>query len=405
MRFNNTDPGWGRAPIALGALALAGLIGACGATEHVGTRESGSTSMAVTKKSDVNDRTTTGAQPMTRARSQSTTPGEMIPSGRSTLSSGPSGFSSDGTTEVMSESMVVLPGPEEIKAAWQEGLDLFQGKDYEGAATKFAIVALGREEVVDVHYLLGLSLWNSGRHDDADTSMTRASSLDPDSPRIWTNLARIRLDRDDSAGALQAIEGALAIEPDSADALHQKGRALFGLNRGDEAIEILSSARSLEPENGYIANTLGWVLIQMDRSDEAVRHLEEARDALPKIAFVRNNLGVVYEGLGRTESAYEEYRAAVEAGDSEGKASISIVRIEPFVEQILAQSGETLPPPATVRSMVVTPAPVDSPDSGGEIVVRNIPEPQENGSGGTDEPDSDDSDTGDTSTGNESDSQ
>ena len=368
MRFKNAELGWSRAPIALGALTLAALIWGCGGTEVVGTSESGSTSM--TKKSDVDNRTITGSPPATLARSESITPGDTIPSGASALTS-------DGTTEVMPDSMVVPPSPEEVRATWQEGLDLFHGNDFEGAATKFEIVARGREEVVDVHYLLGLSLWNSGRHDEADTVMTRASSLDPDSARIWTNLARIRLDRDDSAGALQAIEQALAIEPDSAGAQHQKGRALFGLHRDDEAIEILSSARALEPENGYIANTLGWVLIQMDRTDEAVRHLEEARDALPTVAFVRNNLGVVYERLGRTESAYEEYRAAVAAGDSEGKASVSIARIEPFAERILAQRGEVFPPPAMVRSEVVAKAPVDTPDSG----------------------------TGDTSTGNESDSQ
>lgn len=384
MRFKNSELGWSRAPVVLGVLALAGLIWACGGTGSVGNRGSGTTSM--TKKSNVDDRTTTGSQPMTLARPASTTSSESTsPQDGGSIPYGPPSYFSDGTTEVTSESTIVPPSPEDVKTAWQEGLDLFQSRDYEGAATKFETVARGREEVVDVHYLLGLSLWNAGRHDEADTAMTRASSLDPDSARIWTNLARIRLDRNDPAGALLAIEQSLATEPDSASALHQKGRALFGLDRGGEAIATLSSARSLEPQNGYIANTLGWVLIQMDRPDEAVGHLEEARDALPTVAFVRNNLGVVYERLGRTESAYEEYRAAVETGDAEGKASVSIARIEPFVERILAQRGEVLPPLATVQGNA-PPTPVDTPVSGAETVVSNIPESLENETGGTDDP-------------------
>ena len=98
----------------------------------------------------------------------------------------------------------------------------------------------------------------------------------------------------------------------------------------------MERAHQLDPENGYVANTLGYLLLQSGRADEALPYLEAARDRLPQIAFVRNNLGVAYERSGDIARAVVEYRAAVEAGDSGGKALASIGRLEPVVEHLAA---------------------------------------------------------------------
>lgn len=173
----------------------------------------------------------------------------------------------------------------------------------------------------------GLALRDAGKLEEAEATLVRAGELDPKSSRIFVNLARVRLSRNDAAGALEASEQALGITPNSASALHQKGRALAGLNRGVEAVEVLTTARELAPEDGYIANTLGWLMLTRGDAAGAVPHLEAARDQLPDVGYVRNNLGVAYERTGRTEDAVAEYRAAVAAGDSGGKALKSLERL------------------------------------------------------------------------------
>ncbi|HEX5044310.1 MAG TPA: tetratricopeptide repeat protein [Candidatus Polarisedimenticolaceae bacterium] len=173
----------------------------------------------------------------------------------------------------------------------------------------------------------GIALRDAGKLEEAEATLVRASEGDPRSSRILVNLARVRLSRNDAAGALEASDKALGLTPNSASALHQKGRALAGLNRGAEAIEVLTTAREMAPENGYIANTLGWLMLTRGDAAGAVPHLEAARDQLPEVAYVRNNLGVAYERSGRTEDAISEYRAAVAAGDSGGKALKSLERL------------------------------------------------------------------------------
>ena len=139
--------------------------------------------------------------------------------------------------------------------------------------------------------------------------------------------ARQKMERGDYKGALESSERALTLDIGSAKALHVNGRALLALNRTSEAIETLSLAHETDPDNGYIANTLGYALLLSGKPSEALVYLENARELLPNVAYVRNNLGVAYEQLGRTEEAIAEYQAAVAAGDSDGKAAMSLSRL------------------------------------------------------------------------------
>ena len=229
--------------------------------------------------------------------------------------------------------------PTEVASAWREGVGLFESGDYAGAIVPLQIAADGRAEEPYAHYLLGLALWKAGENESAERFLVRSSELDGGSVRTWVNLARVRMDRDDPRGTLDATGSALAIDASSADALHQRGRALAALDRTDEAIETLLRANGLDPENGYVANTLGYLLIQVDRPQEAMPFLESASERLPEVAYVRNNLGVASERTGAIERAVQEYHAAVEAGDPDGKAASSIARLQPLFDRIIAEKG------------------------------------------------------------------
>jgi len=213
------------------------------------------------------------------------------------------------------------------KAAWKDGVVRFESGDYVAAADKLKIAVAGRPDDAYRRYLLGLALWKTGDRDLAEASLVESANLDPKAVKTWINLARVRHEREDRAAALEAADKAVELDPTSADALHQRGRALMELGRGDEALVTLTSARTLDPDNGYIANTLGLLLIQTGLPSEAIEPLEAAKLALPHIAYVRNNLGVAYERTGRLDEAKIEYLAAVDAGDSGGKGMMSLVRL------------------------------------------------------------------------------
>lgn len=225
------------------------------------------------------------------------------------------------------ESMLASVDPATAKTAWKDGVALFDGRDYAAASEKLKTGVAGEPESAYRHYLLGLSLWKSGDEGGAETALVESARLDPTRVKTWINLARVRNAGSDRSGALEAADKALERDSASADALHQKGRALMELGRGDEALVALTGASDLDNGNGYISNTLGLLLIELGKPAEAIEPLEAAKSVLPHVAYVRNNLGVAYERTGRLDEAKVEYLAAVEAGDTGGKASSSLARL------------------------------------------------------------------------------
>jgi Flp pilus assembly protein TadD len=213
------------------------------------------------------------------------------------------------------------------RTAWKSGVTMFDNGDYQGASKMLKTAVAGEPKAAYRQYLLGLALWKSGDRDAAEAALVESGKLNGTSIKTFINLARVRHDRGDRAGALEAAEQALTIDSNSADALHQKGRALMELGRGDEALVALTSSHNLEPGNGYVANTLGLLLIQMGKPAEAVSPLEAAKLALPNVGYVRNNLAVAYERTGRLDEAKLEYLAAVDAGGAGGKAIRSLSRL------------------------------------------------------------------------------
>jgi len=293
------------APGCLAALSAAVLLAACTDKPSVTTADTGNTTQPVAVPASNPIGTQTTGMPVTVPATTMPATGPEIPE--------------------------VPPSIEETKIAWKEGVEAFDAHDYETASGRLQIAAAGRPGDAYVGYLHGLALWKAGHLSEADEALTRSASINGGSIKTWINLARVRMERKDSTGALEAAEQALTLDPGSADALHQRGRALAEGGRTDEALDTLQQARTTAPDNGYIANTLGHLLLTMGRVDEAIPHLEAARDRLPEVAFVRNNLGVAYERKGDLERAAEEYRAAVKAGDSDGKAAASLTRLEPLV--------------------------------------------------------------------------
>jgi len=243
-----------------------------------------------------------------------------------------SSFMPAATAQVDTDLPAVLPvatvDPATAKTAWVEGVAAYQSGDFAEAAKKLDVAVSGRPGDAYAAYLLGLSRWKTGDLEGAERAIEGSLAIDATRPKSWINLARVRMERSEPRGALEAATKALEIEPGSAAALHQEGRALLALHRADEAEASLLASRGIDPDDGHVANTLGLLLIQRGRPAEAIPHLEAAKATLPHVSYVRNNLGVAYEKTGRTDEARIEYQAALDAGDTK-RALASLNRLGP----------------------------------------------------------------------------
>jgi Flp pilus assembly protein TadD len=310
-----------------------------------------------------NDRTVAGSRPAATAPgSPQPSSGSEPPSSQIDSPQPGAGTGLPVPAPVPSNEPIVPPTPQETRAAWSEGVALYESGDFENAALRLTLAASGRPDDPYVQYLLGLALWKSGQLEESEAALRRSAALDGRSERTFVNLARVRLDRKDPRGALEAAGQALSLNPASAQGLHQRGRALDALNRGDEAREALRQARQADHASGYIANTLGYLLLRQGRAEEAVVELEAARESLPQVAYIRNNLGVAYERLGEIDKAVVEFQAAVDAGDPDGKAAGSLARLDPIRQRLLARRAEVPDPPASDLARADNGAGEEPPD-------------------------------------------
>lgn len=104
------------------------------------------------------------------------------------------------------------------------------------------------------------------------------TTLEPFSSDFWEILAREYAANDEHDKALNAVEYALAINPDSPFALRMKAEALQGLNRPTfEAIKPLDRILEQNPDDLEACLMKAWILNQNGRKLEALNTLENYR--------------------------------------------------------------------------------------------------------------------------------
>jgi Flp pilus assembly protein TadD len=112
--------------------------------------------------------------------------------------------------------------------------------------------------------------------------------------------------------ALAAIERALVLKPDYAEAYGNKGVIFDKQGKLEEARLALAKAIELKPAFGDAQVNLGNVLTKMGRDKEALEHLEQAAERFPKDAVILLNLGNALRRCGRIDAAIASLRRAVE---------------------------------------------------------------------------------------------
>jgi tetratricopeptide (TPR) repeat protein len=127
--------------------------------------------------------------------------------------------------------------------------------------------------------------------------------------------AATALDEGEVARADYLSSLALAVAPDCAAALVVQGRVLTFKGRPREALAALEKAVRLAPEDAEARYQLGVWLYRARRYPDAVPQLERAVARRPRDQRAHDYLALSLEALGEAERAEQAYRRALEASD------------------------------------------------------------------------------------------
>ncbi len=159
--------------------------------------------------------------------------------------------------------------------------------------------------------VLGAILRATGRKSKAVDAIQTAVTLSPQDAEAHCNLGITlqELGRLDEAEA--SYTQAIALKPDYAEAHSNLGITLKALGRLDQALASYTQAIALKPDYAEAHYNLGITLQELGRLDEAEASYTQAIALKPDFAKAHSNLGNTLKELGRLNQALANYRQAI----------------------------------------------------------------------------------------------
>ncbi|QGM45119.1 DUF6165 family protein [Methylocystis heyeri] len=114
-----------------------------------------------------------------------------------------------------------------------------------------------------------------------------------------------------AAKGVAFIDRALAIHPNDAEALYNRGNALLSLRRFEEALESFDKALAIAPRYAEAHNNRGNVLQELNRHRDALPSYDKALAITPHYAEAHNNRANALKELRRLGEALESYDKAL----------------------------------------------------------------------------------------------
>jgi TolB-like protein/tetratricopeptide (TPR) repeat protein len=146
----------------------------------------------------------------------------------------------------------------------------------------------------------------------AKAAALKALELNDSLPEAHNALAFAKHSFDwDWAGAEQAYQRAVALNPNFATARHWYGFYLGMLGRADEALAQMRRAQELNPLSMIIRTHLGLMLYQGRRYDEAIEQLRQTLEMEPDFAAAHYFLAWAYEQKGMDEKTVTHLERAL----------------------------------------------------------------------------------------------
>jgi Tfp pilus assembly protein PilF len=149
------------------------------------------------------------------------------------------------------------------------------------------------------------------------------------SSKTWSALARCELDRGETTAARAAVDAALELDLESADAWHLLGRVEMAEGAFENAEAAFTKALEKDTGHAWAANNLGYARILQERFEAALAPLQKAVAIRGDEPVFFNNLGIALERNGHRELAALSFAHAVVLGH--GPAEQSMERVEALI--------------------------------------------------------------------------
>ncbi|MGD8699751.1 MAG: tetratricopeptide repeat protein [Gemmatimonadales bacterium] len=193
------------------------------------------------------------------------------------------------------------------------GVRLFYDWDFEAAEAAFRRAIELNPNYAPAPHWLGISLYSRARFAEASQAVQRALALDPQSPYIRMNAGYLLYVSRQYDRALEVYNDAIRADS-NAIVRALRGGVYVQLERFEEGIADLEFVSELLGERNLIpAAYLGFAYARAGRRGDAERVIRELEELSAKRFVNPDYIAIVYMGLGESDKAIEWLRLATEA--------------------------------------------------------------------------------------------
>jgi Tfp pilus assembly protein PilF/peroxiredoxin len=172
----------------------------------------------------------------------------------------------------------------------------------------------------------GRELLDQGLEAAAIVAFERAVQASPHASTLY-RLGTLLAKSGEAARARAAFEGALALQPDLAEASNDLGALLAQGGDLEAAIKLFRAALASTPEYPDALNNLGYALLLTGHDEEARGLYEKALALQPDFPEALNNLGLLYGRAGDLDRAERYFRDALTRRDGYGDAANNLALV------------------------------------------------------------------------------
>ncbi len=163
--------------------------------------------------------------------------------------------------------------------------------------------------------------------DLATQSLARASTADPNSPKLHVLLGDIYRQQKNVPEAEKEYRQALALDPEDTGALFGLALALLANRQTDEALSLAQAALNKHPDDPELNAVMGEILCARNEYADAEPFLKKSLNTKPEfVSRVHALLGNVYAKTNRTQEAIAELKLALD-NDKDGSLHYQIARL------------------------------------------------------------------------------
>src|SRR5213083_64018 len=176
-------------------------------------------------------------------------------------------------------------------------------RDWEGADREFKRALELDHNYAPAHHWYSMYLAVEGRKEQALAEAQKASELDPLSPVVGANLAKILQEAGHNDKAIEQAKKTLDLEPDSAVTHAVLGVVYQDKRMYTEAITEYKRALQFGGPPGEVRGLLGYAYAVSGNRTDAEKIIAELKALWPRHTHAALDLAVVFSGLGNKENA------------------------------------------------------------------------------------------------------